>query len=360
METMEGRVNTFLNEIEREVTRQDFENSWKKILNGSAALTFLAVVFGILGNGAVIWLIIFKMKRSHVNIWFLNLAISDFLILFFQSFQAVSYVLKYWPFGIPFCKLTLYVSTINICVSSFTLLGINIDRGISLTNPFWVQKHRPMNCSRICCFILWILFILAGIPIFFMCISPKTEPGIYESFCGLNINSNLKLFNEKCQEADNETQYRVMEMFHPPNLQEFNSTTSRIYTVYTTISVFSFILPLIMTIISNLMIFLSMKESLTKKSSRIYTILVSSVAVFFITMLPLYLNAMVYMASIYTLNSKLYGSTVLVMPLVASFKHMNSCISPILYFLVGKEAKGIIRESISLMKSSGAQSKSSE
>ncbi|GLD71984.1 chemokine-like receptor 1 [Lates japonicus] len=52
----------------------------------SAIIYSLAFILGVLGNGVVIWVTGFKMNKTVNTVWFLNLAVADFLFTAFLPF----------------------------------------------------------------------------------------------------------------------------------------------------------------------------------------------------------------------------------------------------------------------------------
>ena len=71
--------------------------------NTSLIIYFVAFVLGVLGNGVVIWVIGFEMKKTVYTLWLLNLAVADF---FYAAFLPLN--LMYLVFDI--CDLFVFVS----------------------------------------------------------------------------------------------------------------------------------------------------------------------------------------------------------------------------------------------------------
>ena len=72
-----------------------------------AFLTIYSLVFvlGVLGNGVVIWVTGFKMKKTVNTVWYLNLPVADFLVSAFLPLTITEIAMDlHWPFGKFMCK----------------------------------------------------------------------------------------------------------------------------------------------------------------------------------------------------------------------------------------------------------------
>ncbi|XP_048364533.1 proto-oncogene Mas-like [Sphaerodactylus townsendi] len=113
----------------------------------------LVSVVGFLGNGFVIWLLGFRMKRNSFTIYILNLAVADVGVLIsMATFFAVG-----------------RSSTTSICeelviftysTGQFLLTVISIDRCVCVLFPFWHQVHRPAHLSSVVCAAIWLCSFL--------------------------------------------------------------------------------------------------------------------------------------------------------------------------------------------------------
>ncbi|XP_015679851.1 fMet-Leu-Phe receptor-like [Protobothrops mucrosquamatus] len=95
----------------------------------SMVIYSLAFVLGVLGNGLVIFITGFRMKKSVNTVWFLNLAIADFAFTFFLPLSIAYLALRFhWPFGWFLCKLNSTLAFVNLYASVYLLMIISIDR----------------------------------------------------------------------------------------------------------------------------------------------------------------------------------------------------------------------------------------
>ncbi|KAG7269044.1 hypothetical protein CRUP_003665 [Coryphaenoides rupestris] len=101
---------------------------------------------GIVGNGLVIYVTAFRMKRTVNSIWFLNLAVADFLFTSFLILIIVSLSQGYhWPFGEIMCKLRAILTGSNI----YFLTAISVDRCLCTWVVVWSQNHRTVRKAQL-------------------------------------------------------------------------------------------------------------------------------------------------------------------------------------------------------------------
>ncbi|XP_062987427.1 mas-related G-protein coupled receptor member H-like [Elgaria multicarinata webbii] len=112
---------------------------------------FLICCFGLLGNGNVIWLLRFRIKRKPFTTFILNLAVADLLVLLY----VLRYLIKHlaWLFF-----YLLFFFTYSI--SQFLLAAISIERCVSVLFPIWHRCHRPTHLSTTVCALIWVIFSL--------------------------------------------------------------------------------------------------------------------------------------------------------------------------------------------------------
>uniref|UniRef100_A0A8V5G8C5 Uncharacterized protein n=1 Tax=Melopsittacus undulatus TaxID=13146 RepID=A0A8V5G8C5_MELUD len=119
-------------------------------------------IFGMVGNGIVLWFLGFQMKRNPFTVYILNLAVADCCVL-----------LLFFLFSLAFFNLTVICYVPFLChffvLSSLGLLtAISTERSVSVIFPIWYRCHRPKHLSGIVSGVLWASigsFILA----FYLC-----------------------------------------------------------------------------------------------------------------------------------------------------------------------------------------------
>ncbi|XP_040292000.1 C3a anaphylatoxin chemotactic receptor-like [Bufo bufo] len=243
----------------------------------------LVSILGIIGNGLVIWFWLFRMEKTVNVIWFLNLAIADFIFaLFFLAFIIVGLVfLNDGPLSDYMTMITTFVIYLNMVVSVFQLAVISVDHCICVIFPVWCHNHRTRRLALIVVLIIWIFSISQ---IFFF---------IY--LCVLDYNNN----------------WEPIVRF-----------------------LFFFLLPFIVIVSSYTILILRIKDKNIIKSSRPFKIIVAMVIAFFICWFPYYLFALLNIIphiniNVYEVGSKISHCLML----------FNCCINPFLYVFIGQDFK---------------------
>ncbi|XP_064651669.1 neuropeptide receptor 15-like [Lineus longissimus] len=145
----------------------------------------LILVVGIIGNLLVIYAILSdrKMRSSVTNLFIINLAIADFLIMIFGVTDVVLFAIdRGWLLGEPLCKFQRFIMTCGLYVSVMTLLSLCVERYIAIVYP--IKAH--IFCSRkrilgvIAC--VWPLAVVMGLPTVLYNIV-KRPPKSAQEFC---------------------------------------------------------------------------------------------------------------------------------------------------------------------------------
>ncbi|XP_058888971.1 chemerin-like receptor 1 [Acipenser ruthenus] len=115
------------------------ENRFKYLFIGSYSVIFL---LGVTLNGLVIFMVSCKMKKTPSSIWFLCLAVTDFLFCLFLPFTIVYAFYDFdWLFGLFLCKMNSFIMFFNMFSSAFLLAIIRIDHCI----------YTCFTCAQNCC-----------------------------------------------------------------------------------------------------------------------------------------------------------------------------------------------------------------
>ena len=104
---------------------------------GIASVISLSMLFcvigllGIIGNGLVILIILCdgKMRRSVTNLFIMNLAFSDLLVMVFGIPDIVMFMLnRGWILGLIWCRMQRYILVFSVYSSVATQVSVCIER----------------------------------------------------------------------------------------------------------------------------------------------------------------------------------------------------------------------------------------
>ncbi|KAK6174286.1 hypothetical protein SNE40_017595 [Patella caerulea] len=124
----------------------------------------LIIAAGIFGN-TLVCIIIFRNTelRSSRNLLILNLSICDiFMDALCMPFSLVRLTLKNWPFGEVLCKLIPSLQTVDVFVSTFTILAIAVDRFRAI-----VCASRDRRKSKRIIYVIvaiWVISVIFSLP----------------------------------------------------------------------------------------------------------------------------------------------------------------------------------------------------
>ncbi|KAG9467818.1 hypothetical protein GDO78_014238 [Eleutherodactylus coqui] len=269
------------------------------------SITLYSIVFflGTIGNGLVIWIAGFRMKKTTSATWFLNLAIADFLccaslpLRIVERFYFFSYV------QIIFCILSIFLFSINMNASVLLLTAMSIDRCISVMWPFWAKFNRTSKLVKITVAIIWVFSLL---------------------FTGLLFYLYVFYFHdlkEWCLFPDYKYNYGMKQIFQLLRLS------------------IMFAIPFLVILISYVTIFLKLRQRRRpQRSQRSYRIITAVILCFFICWFPFYIWPLTPQYKLdnillYILNN-----------IIINLACLNSCINPIIYVFIGQDFKhGFLR-----------------
>ncbi|XP_076833449.1 cysteinyl leukotriene receptor 2 [Brachyhypopomus gauderio] len=130
---------------------------------------YLFIFFlGLVANLISLWFFITvsrTMKRfSSVNIFMLNLLISDLMLVCSLPFRASYYIMNYWAFGDIACRLMSFAFYINMYGSIYFLMVLSVVRFVAIIKPY---KFRDLQRGQawLICACVWLLVSLASAPL---------------------------------------------------------------------------------------------------------------------------------------------------------------------------------------------------
>uniref|UniRef100_A0A8D1I9Y6 Relaxin-3 receptor 1 n=1 Tax=Sus scrofa TaxID=9823 RepID=A0A8D1I9Y6_PIG len=143
---------------------------------------WVVCALGLTGNLLVLYLMKSKQgwRKSSINLFVTNLALTDFQFVLTLPFWAVENALDFkWPFGKAMCKIVSVVTSMNMYASVFFLTSMSVARYHSVASA--LKSHRTQGhgrgdcCGRSlgdsCCFsakvlcvLIWAAATLASLP----------------------------------------------------------------------------------------------------------------------------------------------------------------------------------------------------
>nr|XP_055051487.1 C3a anaphylatoxin chemotactic receptor-like [Misgurnus anguillicaudatus] len=271
---------------------------------------------GVIGNGLVIFVTGYKMKTTVNSVWFLNLAIADFIFVFCLIINIIfTFNNKVWPFDDSVCKLTSLVTVLNMFASIFLLTAISLDRCLCTWLIVWAQNTRTLNKARIICIFVWILSICCSIP-FVMQRSVQERNGlkqcVYKSQNSTEIDVLVSLFT-----------YRFIG---------------------------GFLIPFLIIASSYIAIGVRLKRLKSEKQLRPFRVILSVILAFFICWFPFHVQQLCHISAVkYNWSESVYKVINSAGPFIQCLAFLNSCLNPILYVFMCDEYKTKLKKSFLLV-----------
>lgn len=283
----------------------------QKVELASVVIYCVIFVVGILGNGLVIYVTGFRMKRTVNSIWFLNLALADFLFITFLIFTIVStYHHHQWYFGPFMCKLNTLVSVVNMFASIFLLTAISLDRCLSIWVVVWAQNKRTVRKAQFVSAFIWFAAVACSIPFAFFRDLQKHEE---EISCGYSTT----MTHEK---------YLILIIFR---------------------FVMGFLIPFLVISISYVAIYVRAGRLQRTRKKRSHRLIASVILAFFICWLPYHIFVFLELKA--RSNFDLYYIVRIGGSLTGCLAFTNSCLNPILYVFMCDEFQKKLKQSICLV-----------
>ncbi|KAK7912408.1 hypothetical protein WMY93_012619 [Mugilogobius chulae] len=272
---------------------------------------------GLVGNLLVLFFIKVRHERktSRVNVFVLNLAVTDLQFVLTLPFWAVDTALDFsWPFGDAMCRIVLSVTVMNMYASVFFLTAMSLTRYWSLATALNnTKKHGSCSAKWQCAFI-WTLASVATAPTsIFSTVSTVTG----ESLCLLRFPGG---------------QY-WLALYHIQKI------------------LVGFVLPMSIVSVSYVLLLRvirdrSMKCANPKRQSRVTRSVTVVVLAFFLCWMPN--HAITLWSVLVKLNAAHFDKAYYVVhtyvfPLTVCLAHTNSCLNPVIYCLTRKEFRDKLR-----------------
>lgn len=276
----------------------------------------LICFLGILGNGVVIVVATFKMKRTANTVWFVNLAVADFLFNLFLPLHITYAALDYhWVFGQAMCKINNFLLNHNMYTSVFLLTAISFDRCLSVVLPVWAQNRRSVRLAYSACLLIWALaFFLSSPTLIFR------DTALYDG--------KIVCFNNFSLSASPSSQGLAHATQDPVGF-------SRHMLVTVTRFLCGFLLPVIVISTCYVIIICKLRRNRLAKTKKPLKIIVTIIITFFLCWCPYHTLSLLELYP-HTLPRSVFS---LGFPLATTVAIANSCVNPILYVFLGQDFK---------------------
>uniref|UniRef100_A0A8B9H1Z5 Chemerin chemokine-like receptor 1 n=1 Tax=Astyanax mexicanus TaxID=7994 RepID=A0A8B9H1Z5_ASTMX len=274
-----------------------------------AVMNTVIFTLGVAGNGVVIWIAGFKMKKSVVTTWYLSLAVSDFIYCCILPFGVVHKVKMAWIFGSFMCKVRYFIKSLNMYSSIFIFATISMDRCVVSTFPVWAQNKRTTRKASLIVLLVWVISALLSTP--------------------------SALFRDKKNKLCS-SDYKSVE-------DHIASVVCRV--------IFGFVIPLVVIITSYVIIMQKLKSKQMANSKKPFKIMTALIVTFLICWLPFHIFSILslnYKKTVWLKTGKEVGVIV---------ANANSCLNPFLYAFMGKDFK---KQCYAVLTSTGSPSVAQE
>lgn len=287
----------------------------------SVVIYIISFVLGLIGNGTVIWVTAFKSKKTVNSIWLLNLAMADFVFVLFLPFY-IDYILRdfHWDFGVFMCKINSFVSVMNMYASVLFLTVLSIDRYVSLVHLNWSQRHRTTERAWYVCCCIWAVAAITSCP-------------------ALIFRDTMRLHDK-------------VVCFNNFHTQDGHTAAMRHIMIVVIRTTVGFLLPFTAICVTGILLTIKVNQSQGSVRLSSFSKTVSAVILaFFLCWAPFHTFSLMELS----MHSSMYLHSILKagFPLANSLGFFNSCINPLLYMLLGKKVRHILKRAcLDITKSS--------
>uniref|UniRef100_W5NLZ5 Relaxin-3 receptor 1 n=2 Tax=Lepisosteus oculatus TaxID=7918 RepID=W5NLZ5_LEPOC len=302
--------------------KADFVGDGSAVLRIIISIVYSVVcALGLIGNILVLYLMKSKQgwKKSSINLFVTSLAVTDFQFVLTLPFWAVENALDFtWLFGKAMCKIVSYVTAMNMYASVFFLTAMSVARYWSVASAL-KSKRRPPCCSaKWMSVLIWIAAILAGLP--------------HAVFSTTSTVSNEELCLVKFPDKRGDAQF-WLGLYHAQKV------------------LLGFVIPLAIITVCYLLLlrFITNKNvntSSTKRRSKVTKSVTIVVLSFFLCWLPnqaLTAWGILIKLNVVHFSYEYYTTQAYIFPVSVCLAHSNSCLNPILYCLMRREFRKVLK-----------------
>ncbi|XP_074510159.1 chemerin-like receptor 1 [Sebastes fasciatus] len=268
------------------------------------------------------------MKKTVTTVWFLNLAVADFLFTAFLPLS-VTFIFwnLHWPFGKFMCKLHYVIIFLNMFASVFILMVISVDRCVSVVWLVWAQNHRSVRKASCVSLGVWVLALILSTPDFIFS-DTELKPSKDVIICSNN--------------------FALSDNYKTPSVNQLRQLHHEAMTI--TRFLLGFVVPFTVIVSCYAVIIhrIRRNRTLASKSSRPFKIIAAVITTFFLCWAPYHIMKLILMVN----SRSTYPSetlrlvTTIGFPLASSLAFLNSGLNPLLYVFMGQDFKDRVHKSI--------------
>ncbi|KAM8975538.1 putative G-protein coupled receptor 34 [Pelodytes ibericus] len=146
-----------------------------------AVLYGIIFAIGLVGNVLALYVFLcVHNKRNSVQVYLLNTAIADLLLIFCLPFRIAYYLSHQWNMGVIFCKVIGNLFYMNMYMSIVLLGLISIDRYVKVKKSLHRHRVSRRKCSiQICC----CLWVVATVAVMFLIATQSTKEQSDQNRC---------------------------------------------------------------------------------------------------------------------------------------------------------------------------------
>ncbi|XP_056399893.1 C3a anaphylatoxin chemotactic receptor-like [Hyla sarda] len=259
----------------------------------------ITAIVGMVGNGLVIWITGFKMK-SVSAVWFLNLAVADFISSLFLLLYIIEWAFPFFSMhSFILCTVRFFILSLNMMTSVYFLMVISLDRCVSTMWPLWTRIHRRVKPARIISGIIWVFCLVSGF--------------MYEAY---------HLFDRSLKECL-QKRYLLFVVEHKQK--------------HITRMIVLFVLPFTIILLSyGFVVFKIRARRRWHKSNRPFRVIIALVLCFFICWFPFHMSSVTP-----DINNSFRGlwKNAVKEEICLFLAYLNSCLNPIIYVLLSQQVK---------------------
>ncbi|XP_053123596.1 formyl peptide receptor-related sequence 6-like [Hemicordylus capensis] len=307
--------------------------SWERMGIACIVMHSLISVFGVIGNGLVIFITGFRMKKTFTTVFFLNLAIADFIVTFFLPLT-VAFVVHFmfyqrldFSFGEEMCKFISIMKFLKLYSSIFFLMVISIGRYICVRYPVWARNHQTPRRALWVALGVWILSLALSC--------------VYLNY-DISVISNTQAMNESYSYLYTLSDTVSFCFGYYGNM--YSSFKSDLYSMFISHIILSFILPFIVMISCYGATILRLRRSRFAQSGKPFKAMTAVTVAFFVCWFPI--NLMPFIEFPSQENCDLLKFFLTCYDISDILAYFNSCLNPILYVFIGRNYRESLRCSL--------------